>query len=197
MPTVKCSSSNQRASPWICASKVEPCSFQLQDLCKGHTDISSILTAKLLTQHSAHAWWLKEGPCDSSQVYLKLFSEVGHALVKGGGVLESLSLGSSSTSAYEWCNAWWVMSPHEPHSYRAMLRQIFSYLKQIKTPFYFLQKQENRTGPAWQDDTSGKRGEDMGLGCRRVNMVPILCMFYIYIYVCVCVYANVFMYMYM
>jgi hypothetical protein len=42
--------------------------------------------------------------------------------------------------------------------------------------FCFLQKQrkEGKTGSFWGVGTGG-RGEDVGIGCRRANMVPILC----------------------
>jgi hypothetical protein len=39
-------------------------------------------------------------------------------------------------------------------------------------------EQEGKTGPIWGAGTSGK-GEDIRKGCRRMNMVEILC-----IYVC-------------
>jgi hypothetical protein len=53
---------------------------------------------------------------------------------------------------------------------------LYSYIKQTKRSFYFsFAEQEGRTGPVWWGaDTSG-RGEDVGKGCRRVNMVQILC----------------------
>jgi hypothetical protein len=40
--------------------------------------------------------------------------------------------------------------------------------------FYIKGEQEGRTGPVWGVGTSGRR-EDVGRGCRRVNMVEILC----------------------
>jgi hypothetical protein len=39
--------------------------------------------------------------------------------------------------------------------------------------FYKIGEQEDGTGSAWEVDTSGR--EDGGKGCRRMNMVQILC----------------------
>jgi hypothetical protein len=47
-----------------------------------------------------------------------------------------------------------------------------SYLKQAKMPFFLFYKigeGEGRTVFAW------RKGEEVGKGCRRVNMVQILC----------------------
>jgi hypothetical protein len=55
---------------------------------------------------------------------------------------------------------------------------MYSYLKQTKMAFFFSfyksGEQEGRTGPLWGVGTSGRR-EDVGKGCRRVNMMQILC----------------------
>jgi hypothetical protein len=50
-------------------------------------------------------------------------------------------------------------------------------LSKQKCLFYFFYKtgeQESETDPAWGFGSSG-RGEDVGKGCRRVNMVQTLC----------------------
>jgi hypothetical protein len=39
---------------------------------------------------------------------------------------------------------------------------------------YRIREEEGRTGPAWGVGT-GRRGEKVRRGCRRVNMVQILC----------------------
>jgi hypothetical protein len=44
--------------------------------------------------------------------------------------------------------------------------------------FYKIREQKGRTGPVWGTGASGK-GEDVGKGCRRVNMAQIL-----YIHIC-------------
>jgi hypothetical protein len=56
-----------------------------------------------------------------------------------------------------------------------------SYLKQTKMSFFFFCKigeQEGRTGPVCGVGTSGS-GEEVGKGCGKVNMVQILCTYYI------------------
>jgi hypothetical protein len=40
--------------------------------------------------------------------------------------------------------------------------------------FYKIREQKVRTGPVWSVGNSG-RGEDVGKGCGKVNMVQILC----------------------
>jgi hypothetical protein len=52
-----------------------------------------------------------------------------------------------------------------------------SYLKQTKISFFFFYKigeQEGRAHPVWGIGTSG-RGKERKKGCKRVNMVQILC----------------------
>jgi hypothetical protein len=54
---------------------------------------------------------------------------------------------------------------------------LYSYLKQTNTSFFFfyeIREQEDRTGPVWGAGSSGKR-EDVGRGCKKENMVQILC----------------------
>jgi hypothetical protein len=46
-------------------------------------------------------------------------------------------------------------------------------LNKQKCLFFKNGEQEGKTGPVWMGVISG-RGEDMGKGCRRVNMVEIL-----------------------
>jgi hypothetical protein len=56
-------------------------------------------------------------------------------------------------------------------------KPMYSYLKQTKMSFFFFYKireQEGRIGPVWGLATNG-RGENVGKGYRRVNMVQILC----------------------
>jgi hypothetical protein len=56
-----------------------------------------------------------------------------------------------------------------------------SYLKQAKMSFLFpffckIREQEGETGPAgWRGVATSGRGEEVGKGCKRVNMVQILC----------------------
>jgi hypothetical protein len=55
---------------------------------------------------------------------------------------------------------------------------LYSYLKQIKMSFVFSftkSEQEDRTGPAWEAVGNSGRQEEVGKGCRKVNMVQILC----------------------
>jgi hypothetical protein len=58
--------------------------------------------------------------------------------------------------------------------------QCIAILNKQKCHFFFYKNrdQEGRTGPAWGGGTSGK-GEDVGRGCRRVNMVQI----FVHVYV--------------
>jgi hypothetical protein len=53
---------------------------------------------------------------------------------------------------------------------------LYSYLKETKMSFFLTKNggQKGRTVPAWRVGTSGK-GEVVVRGCRRVNMVLILC----------------------
>jgi hypothetical protein len=55
---------------------------------------------------------------------------------------------------------------------------MYSYLKQTKMSsfsFYIIGKQEGRIDPVWGRAGTSRKGEDVGKGCRRVNVVPILC----------------------
>jgi hypothetical protein len=54
---------------------------------------------------------------------------------------------------------------------------LYSYLKQTKMSFFFFHKigeQEGEAGPVWVVGTSG-RDEDVGRGCRRMDIIQILC----------------------
>jgi hypothetical protein len=53
---------------------------------------------------------------------------------------------------------------------------MFDYLKQTKMLNFFYKsgEQEVREGSVWGVGTNGS-GEDVGRGCRRVNMVQIFC----------------------
>jgi hypothetical protein len=55
-----------------------------------------------------------------------------------------------------------------------------SYLKQAKMLFfsflfYKIREQEGRAGPAWEEGGNGRRKKVVEKGCRRINMVQILC----------------------
>jgi hypothetical protein len=56
---------------------------------------------------------------------------------------------------------------------------LYSCLKQTKISFFFFYKigeQEGRTYSVWDEGVgTRRRGEDMEKGCRKVNMMQILC----------------------
>jgi hypothetical protein len=60
-------------------------------------------------------------------------------------------------------------------SYNTNIHGNVSYLKETKIPSFFFTKteQDSKTGPVCGVGTSGE--EDIRKGCRRVNMVEILC----------------------
>jgi hypothetical protein len=53
---------------------------------------------------------------------------------------------------------------------------LYSYLKQTKRSLKKITKRRTRRqiGPVWRIDISG-RGEDIRKGCRKVNVVEIVC----------------------
>jgi hypothetical protein len=54
---------------------------------------------------------------------------------------------------------------------------LFGYLKQKYHFFCKIRKREGGTGPAWWGEVSTPvQGEGMRKGCKRVNMVQMLCM---------------------
>jgi hypothetical protein len=51
---------------------------------------------------------------------------------------------------------------------------LYSYRKQTKMSFFKKREQEGKTGSVWGVSISG-RGDDIRKGCRRVNILEILC----------------------
>jgi hypothetical protein len=61
------------------------------------------------------------------------------------------------------------------YEYTSVFKSLYSYLKQPNMSFFSFTKLEGRRAEQVLSGGASGRREDVGKGCRRVNMVQILC----------------------